>query len=99
MGGVCPFALRILSLFCSFLYSFAVRGNSSLYSSTASALFAKTPGVGVKYDSSATGGWPGLNLPNSFGTDHNGKAIVVDTSTQSKAEGAPFSKFEGGSWV
>ncbi|SRR5258708_21832640 len=32
------------ALFCSFFHSSAVRGNSSLYFSTASALFPKTPG-------------------------------------------------------
>jgi hypothetical protein len=38
-----------LSLFCSFLHSFAVRGNSSSYFSIPSALFAKTPGVYPNY--------------------------------------------------
>src|SRR5207302_7283888 len=32
-------------LLCSFLHSFAVRGNSSLFFSIPSALFTKTPGV------------------------------------------------------
>jgi len=37
-----------LPLFCSFFDSFAVRGNSSSYFSTASALFARTTGVAPK---------------------------------------------------